>query len=92
MALFITYWTGSARNNLIAGAVVSDETLAVSASSAQSAVTPANADYLSITGDDNARFVYGVDPTALVTSTFINAGERLWMDARPGYKVAGIAG
>lgn len=93
MTLAITYWTASGRNPNIPGAAISDESVAISGASAQSAATPANADYVSLLAGEVTRFLYNsANPTALATSTLINSGERIWLDAKPGYKVAGIAG
>lgn len=93
MATQITYWTASRSNANIAGAVIADESLAIGASSAQSGATPANAVYISLVAGEDMRFLYNsANPTALATSTFLAQGERIWLDAVAGYKVAGIAG
>lgn len=89
MALEITYWTASGNKNM-PGSVISSETRSLSGTSAQSGATPANADIVSISASEAARFVYSLDPTASATSAYIAAGERLWIDARSAYKVAGI--
>lgn len=99
MALKIAYWTASKYNPNIAGAPITSESLAISGTSAQSGATPANAVFVSIrnteTGDVNFDYS-GSNPTALATvatsgsSVGIGSGERLWIDAVAGNKVAGI--
>lgn len=94
MALKITYWAAS-RNSNIAKAIISSETIALSSSSAQSGATPANADYVSVTATEVAAINYsGTNPTALAdasgTSAYMASGERLWLDAVSGFKIAGI--
>lgn len=95
MALKITYWTASRYNPNVPGSVISSESVSISGTSAQSGATPANAVFVSLrnteTGDVN--FAYdSANPTALATSGSpgIASGERLWMDAFPAYKIAGI--
>ena len=98
MPLKITYWTES-RNKNIPGAVISAESLAVSGTSARSGATPANAVFVSIrnteTGDVNFDYS-GTAPTAVATtdsthaSAGIGTGERLFLDAVPGNKIAAI--
>lgn len=91
----ISYWTASRTNPNITGSVVSSESLAVSATSAQSGVTPDNAVYLTIAATEAISINYsGANPTAIAgatgTSAYVAAGERLWLDAVPGFKIAGI--
>jgi hypothetical protein len=98
MPLKITYWTAS-RDTNIPGVPIYSESLAISGTSAQSGATPANAMFTSIrnteTGDVNFDYSSS-NPTANATvastnaSAGIGAGERLWMDAVPGNKIAGI--
>jgi guanyl-specific ribonuclease Sa len=94
MALNITYWTESRYNPNVAGGILSNETLAVSSTSAQTSVTPSNAVIVSISSTETspAAFDYsGSDPTAsATTSALVLPGERLWIDAIPGNKIAGI--
>lgn len=92
MSLKITYWTGSKTNPNIAGAVILAEDRSLSASSQQSSATPANAMYVSIYATETCTFDYsGTNPTAdTTTDAFLGAGERVWLDAVPGFKVAGI--
>lgn len=97
MPLKITYWTASRYNQNVPGAAISNESLAISSTTAQSGTTPTNAMFVSIrnteTGDVN--FIYNSsNPTALaaggVSHGGIGASERLWIDAVPGNKIAGI--
>lgn len=95
MALKITYWTASRYNPNLPGAVISSESVTISASSAQSAATPENAVFVSLrnTESGDVNFLYNsINPTALATSASpgIASGERLWMDAVPTFKIAGI--
>jgi hypothetical protein len=92
MPLEITYWTGSApENENVAGTVISNEQRTLTTSSAQSGATPDGAVIVSIFSTEAARFEYsGTSPTAAATSTYIGANERLWLDAKPTFKIAGI--
>lgn len=95
MPLKITYWSLSTKDPNIAGHIISSESLAISATSAQSAATPANADLVCITATEVAAFDYsGTNPTALAgatgTSSYLAANTERWMDAIPGNKIAGI--
>lgn len=92
MPLEITYWTGSApENENVAGTVISNEQRTLSGTSAQSGATPAGAVIVSIFATEAARFEYSsANPTAAATSTYIGASERLWLDAKEGFKIAGI--
>lgn len=93
MALEISYWTASRSNPNVPGAVISAETRSLSASSAQSGVTPANAVYVKINATEAARFEYSsANPTAAATSAYLASGEALWLDAVAAYKIAGITG
>lgn len=99
MPLKITYWTASRYDQNIPGAVIYSESLAVSGTSAQSGVTPPNAMFVSIrnteTGDANFDYSSS-NPTANATVASTNAsaglgtGERLFLDAVSGNKIAGI--
>lgn len=94
MALKITYWTENRYNLNVGGSVVSSETLIVSATSVQSDVTPTDAVTVSIASTETAPAAFdysGSNPTASATSgAIILPGERLWFEAVPGYKIAGI--
>lgn len=96
MPLEITYWTdgNGVASGSMPGAPSSSETRTISATSAQSGATPANMGMISIYATENARFAYGANPTATATAGanghYVGAGERVWFDAREGYKVAGI--
>lgn len=91
MPLEITYWAGSGKNDNHAGSVISSEQRTLSASSAQSGATPAGAVTVSIYATEAARFAYnGPSPTASSSSAYIGAGERIWIDAGVGNKIAGI--
>lgn len=99
MALKVTYWTASKYNPNIPGAVIASESITISGTSAQSGVTPDNAVFVTLrnteTGDVNFDYSSS-NPTALASvvataaSAGIASGERLWLDAVSGYKVAGI--
>lgn len=99
MALKVTYWTASKANPNVPGAVIYSESITISGTSAQSGATPANAVFITLrnteTGDVNFDYS-GTNPTAVAaasssnTSAGIASGERLWLDAVPGNKVAGI--
>lgn len=92
MALNITYWTASRTNPNVPGGVISNESVAIGGSSAQSGATPANAMFVSIrAGGEDSRFRYdSANPTALSTDAGIGDGERLWLDAVPGFKLAAV--
>lgn len=99
MPLKITYWTASKISEEVVGAVISSESLAISGASAQSGATPSNAVFVSLrnTESGDVNFDYsGANPTAVATadsthaSAGIGIGERLWLDAVPGNKIAGI--
>jgi len=97
MALKVTYWTASISNPNVPGAIISSESIALSGTSAQSGTTPANAVYVSVYGTEYAAFDYSSsNPTAVAAATGtsgpVGSGERVWLDAVPGYKVAGIQG
>lgn len=78
MALEITYWSIQSPDAATADAVISSETRTLSASSAQSGVTPDAAAKVSIVATENARFEYSsANPTASASSAYINSGERL---------------
>jgi hypothetical protein len=99
MPLRITYWTASRYNPNLPGAVIYSESVAISGTSAQSAATPPNAVFVSLrnteTGDVNFDYS-GTNPTANATVASSNAsaglatGERMFMDAVVGNKIAGI--
>lgn len=90
MALEISYWTGvGAQPTPVVGKEISSEPLALTATSAQSGATPANAAILSIVATEAARIAYATNPTAGATGCYVAAGERLWLTATPGFKVAG---
>lgn len=92
MALQIDYY--AARGDWIPfiGGMVSSEARSLSGSSAQSGATPAEATLVSIVATEKARFAYGSNPsvTDAGTSALIQSGERLWLTAKAGWKVAGI--
>jgi hypothetical protein len=96
MPLKITYLTGHAQtNNNVEGGVISSESLTISGTSAQSGATPNNAVLISIYATEAACFDYsGSNPTAIAagtgTSTYIGSGERRYLQAVSGNKVAGI--
>lgn len=90
MPLEITYWTKSGANANQAGSVISSEQRTVSGTSAQSTATPHPAKTVSIYATEAARFEYAANPTASSASAYIGAGERLWIDAGGGNKIAGI--
>lgn len=87
----ITYWTASKWNSNIPGSIIAAETLAISAVSAQSGLTPANAMFVSVYSDVDGRVEYSsASPTASASSAFLPGGGTMWMDAVPGYEIAGI--
>ena len=93
MPLEITYWTRSKLNENIPGSEVLSEQRTISGTSAQSGATPGNADYVSVTATEAARIKYNsANPTASSTgaSLYMSAGERVWLDAQAGFKIAGI--
>ena len=92
MPLHITYWTGHAEtNNNVAGKPISNESVTISATSAQSGETPSGAVIVSIYSTEAGRIEYSsANPTAAATSAYIGANERLWLQAVPAYKIAGI--
>lgn len=91
MALQISYWTASRVNPNLPGAPISGEALAVSGSSAMSGVTPANAMFVKLNAGEATRIAYaGASSTATATSAFVGGGEVVWLDAAPGWKLAGI--
>lgn len=93
MPLEITYLTKSTQNRNIAGKVLSSEQRTISGTSAQSGATPGEADIIKIHATEAARFKYdSSNPTATSTgaSAYLAAGATEYLDAVPGYKVAGI--
>ena len=97
MPLKITYWTASRWNPNIPGAAISNESVTISGTSAQSGATPANAVFVSIRSTDSSdiNYIYNsANPTALAAGGLDHAGigygERLWEDAIPNFKIAGI--
>jgi len=93
MPLKIIYWTASQWNQNVPGAVISSEALAISGTSAQSGVTPSNAMFISLRNTETGGVAFKYDsanPTAVATGPGIGPQERLWLDAVPGNKVAGI--
>lgn len=89
MALEISYYTKS-RNQNIAGAAISAESLTLSATSALSGATPANADIIKIQATENARFDYSsATSTASSTTPYLASGDAIYLDAKPDFKVAG---
>lgn len=91
MALNVSYWTGSANQNVY-GLPIGSEDVAISGVSAQSGGTPNNARYVRLVAGEATRVLYATNPTALATSIAIPSGGVIDMDANPGWKVAGIAG
>ena len=91
MPLKIAYLAQS-RNQNMPGKVLSAESLTISGTSAQSAATPSNADYIKVTATETSCFEYSsANPTAsATTSAYLAAGETIYLDAVSGYKVAGI--
>jgi len=99
MPLKVTWWTASKWNQNVPGAVIYGESVAISGTHAESGVTPQNAVFASIrnteTGEvsfdySGAASVANATPGSGNTSASIGAGERLWLDAAPGFKVSGI--
>lgn len=96
MPLKITYLTGHApTNNNCEGSVISSESLTISGTSAQSGATPASAVLVTIYSTEAACFDYSsANPTAVAAgtgaSTYIGANERRFLEAKSGYKIAGI--
>jgi hypothetical protein len=92
MPLEITYWTGSAPENRgVYGTPISNEQRTLSGVSAQSGATPDGTAFVSITATEAARFEYSSsNPTASVSSVYLLAGRTIDIDARPGFKIAGI--
>lgn len=92
MALEITYWSQRQDAKAAPGRIISSEQRSLSGSSAQSAVTPDSAGWVSVWASEKARIGYGANPTVTDagTSAVIGANERLWLTAEPGWKIAGI--
>jgi len=78
----------------VAGGILASETLTVSETSAQSGLTPTNSVIVSIASTEISAVAFDYsssDPTAsATTSAVVLPGERIWIDAIPGNKVAGI--
>lgn len=93
MSLEITYYSGGRNLNMYGGPIVS-ETRTASATSAQSAATPANADIIRIASTANNRYAYGTNPTATATAGanghYIASGCVIDIVAVPGNKIAVI--
>lgn len=94
-SLFITYWSGSDRNDGNSpGNAISSETRSITGTSAQSGATPPDARLVSIYADAAACFLYNANPTAVAsatgTSVYLGANERLWINAKPTQLIAGI--
>lgn len=96
MPLEITYWTERPDDISVAGQMISSEpSRTLSGTSAlTSGSTPDNAVWVSAYSTEAARIAYGsivgASPTASSSSAYIGAGERLWLTAAAGHKVAGI--
>jgi hypothetical protein len=93
MPLEITYWAARGDDIPIPGGIISSEARSLSGSSAQSGATPPDAVQVSIVATEKARFGYGSNPsvTDAGTSALIQSGERIWLTAKSGWKIAGIA-
>lgn len=89
MSAEITYWAG--RGDAVASpySAILSETRSVSASSAQSGSTPDGSGLVSIVCTSAAlRFAYGASPTADASGAYVGVGERIWLTAHPGWKLA----
>lgn len=93
MSLQITYHA-QAKNKNHYGLPLTSETLAASATSAQSAATPANADIIRITSTANNRYAYSSNPTATATAGdsghYLASGAVIDIPAVAGHKIAVI--
>lgn len=93
MSLEISYWTGTdAATREVYGTFISAESRTLSATSAQSGVTPANAVIVRVEATEAARLLYGTDPTAAASSLYLSSGNGIDFAAVPGAKIAGITG
>jgi len=87
----VSYFTASRTNPNIPGLPIAGESLVLSASSARTGATPANAVFVKVNASEACRVDYsGATSTAAATSASLAEGEVLWMDAMPGWTVAGI--
>lgn len=93
MPLEISYFAARGDDIPIIGGIIASEARTLSGSSAQSGATPAETTLVSIVATEKARFAYGSNPsvTDAGTSALIQSGERFWLTAKVGWKVAGIA-
>lgn len=92
MTIEISYWTASLINPNIAGAEIAGtaESLSITGTSARSGVTPDNAVYILIEPTEACRFSYAsATSTAAATTPYRGSGKDIWLDAKPGFKVAG---
>lgn len=86
----ITYWSSRGDGIASPAGLISSETRSTSASSQVSGVTP-DAGLVSIVCTTAAiRVAYGPNPTANAEGAYIGVGERIWLTARPGWKLAAI--
>lgn len=91
MAAEITYWSARGDRQSAPQSIISSETRSTSGTSAQSGTTPEDAVLVSVVCVTAAiRIAYGSNPTASASSAYMSAGERLWLTARPGQKIAAI--
>jgi len=94
LSLEITYFC-DARNLNIPGLPIISETVTISASSAQSAVTPASAVYVRLYTTADLRYAYSsassvATATAGVNGHLLPSGSSIDLPATAGWKVAGI--
>lgn len=90
MTIEISYYGQSQVNPNIAGFEISGESLSITGTSARSGATPDNAVLISITATEAARVSYtSATSTASATTPYLASGGTIWLDAKPGWKVAG---
>lgn len=91
MGAEISYWSGRGDTTASPYGVISSESVSTSGSSAQSGVNPDEATFVSIVCTAAPiRVAYGPDPIADASSAYVSAGERIWMTAHPGWKLAAV--
>jgi hypothetical protein len=93
LALEITYFC-DARNQNIAGLPILSETIVVSGTHAESAVTPGNAAYVTIYATADTRWSYGAAPVATATAGaqghLLPSGSGRDVPAQAGWKFSAI--
>ncbi len=88
MTLEISHFRTVATNGPVAQEPIfgASQSLSLTSSPAAATPSPSNAQVISISATEAARFEYTSDGTAVTaTSNYVAVGERLWFKASPGW-------